>query len=61
LSGNHAWKSSGEQDKAAGLSTMKAAGEQRNADQGYGKIEEIAGNVTGCDGMKNEGAASKKE
>lgn len=40
---------------------MKAAGEARDAStQGYGKVEEVAGNVTGCAGMQHEGAASKK-
>ena len=40
---------------------MKAAGEQRDTTtQGYGKAEELAGKVTGCEGMQKEGAASKK-
>ena len=59
MTGSHAWKSSGEQDKAAGMATMKAAGEQRDASaQGYGKVEQMAGNLTGCEGMQKEGAAS---
>lgn len=61
LTGSHPWKSSGEQDKAAGMSAMKAAGEQRDASQGYGKAEEMAGKLTGCDGMKKEGAESSKK
>lgn len=61
VSGSHAWKSSGEQDKAAAMDTMKAAGEQRDESQGYGKVEEVAGKVTGCEGMQKEGAASKQE
>lgn len=61
LSGSHAWKSSGEQDKAAGLSAMRQAGEQRDATQGYGRVEELAGKATGCEGMQKEGAASNKE
>ncbi|OHF01837.1 hypothetical protein CORC01_02715 [Colletotrichum orchidophilum] len=61
VTGSHAWTSSGEQDKAHAASTMKAAGEQRDAStQGYGKAEEIAGKVFGCGGMEQEGAASKK-
>lgn len=40
---------------------MKKAGEQRDTSQGYGKAEEIAGKVTGCEGMQKEGAASKNE
>lgn len=61
VTGSHAWKKSGEQDKAAGLSTMQKAGEARDSSQGYGKWEEMAGNATGCDGMKKEGAASSKQ
>jgi hypothetical protein len=41
---------------------MKMAGEKRDATaQGYGKTEEIAGKLVGCDGMRREGEASKKE
>ncbi|OAA35547.1 hypothetical protein NOR_07932 [Metarhizium rileyi] len=61
ITGSHAWKSSGEQDKAAGISTMKTAGEQRDASQGYGKAEELAGKLTGCDGMKKEGVESSRK
>ena len=44
------------------MATMKAAGEQRDASaQGYGKVEEVAGNLTGCQGMQKEGAASAAE
>ncbi|KAK0387071.1 hypothetical protein NLU13_5384 [Sarocladium strictum] len=60
VSGSHAWKSSGEQDKAAGVDTMKKAGELRDQTQGYGKVEEVAGKVTGCEGMQKEGAASQQ-
>jgi uncharacterized protein YjbJ (UPF0337 family) len=39
---------------------MRAAAENRDpARDGYGKVEEIAGKVTGCEGMAKEGAASK--
>ncbi|KAF6829484.1 hypothetical protein CPLU01_07890 [Colletotrichum plurivorum] len=62
VTGSHAWTSSGEQDKAHAASTMKAAGEQRDAaTQGYGKVEETLGKVVGCEGMVSEGKASKKE
>ncbi|KAF6807153.1 hypothetical protein CSOJ01_08341 [Colletotrichum sojae] len=62
VTGSHAWTSSGEQDKAHAASTMKAAGEQRDAStQGYGKVEETLGKAVGCEGMVNEGKASKKE
>ncbi len=41
---------------------MKAANEGRDpAASGWGKAEEVAGKVTGCEGMQQEGAASKKE
>ncbi|KAM0433426.1 hypothetical protein ACHAPT_004304 [Fusarium lateritium] len=63
ITGSHAWKASGEQDKAAGLAALKKAGEMReqqdpNHQHGYGKAEEIAGKVTGCQGMEREGHAS---
>ncbi|KAH7310561.1 hypothetical protein B0I35DRAFT_481864 [Stachybotrys elegans] len=61
LTGSQPWKASGEQDKAAGLDTLKKAGEQRDPSQGYGKIEEMAGKATGCEGMRVEGARSKQE
>ncbi len=39
---------------------MQAAVENRDpAKSGYGRAEEIAGKLTGCEGMKHEGAASK--
>ena len=39
---------------------MKAASADRDPQRdGYGKAEEIAGKVAGCEGMENEGAASK--
>ncbi|KAI0128822.1 hypothetical protein BJ170DRAFT_682611 [Xylariales sp. AK1849] len=61
VTGSHAWKSSGEQAKAHAVDTMKAASEGRDpAAQGYGKIEEVAGKVAGCEGMQQEGVASKK-
>ncbi|KAI9709403.1 MAG: hypothetical protein M1812_007680 [Candelaria pacifica] len=53
-----AWKTSGEESREAGISEMKAASENRNrnsSEQGYGKVEEIAGRVTGCEGMEKEG------
>ncbi|KAI1340513.1 hypothetical protein F5Y15DRAFT_41713 [Xylariaceae sp. FL0016] len=61
VTGSHAWTSSGEQAKAHAVDTMKAAGEQRDASQGYGEVEQKLGEVTGCEGMTKEGAASKKD
>lgn len=41
---------------------MKAASEARDAGtQGYGKAEEVAGKVVGCEGMVKEGGESKAE
>lgn len=38
---------------------MKQASADRDpASSGYGRAEEIAGKVTGCEGMREEGAAS---
>ncbi|KAL7792129.1 hypothetical protein V8C37DRAFT_402541 [Trichoderma ceciliae] len=58
ISGSQAWSASGAQDKAVGLEAMKKAGEKRDPNQGYGKAEEWAGKLTGCEGMQKEGAAS---
>ncbi|RYP04709.1 hypothetical protein DL764_004259 [Monosporascus ibericus] len=61
VTGSQAWTGSGEQAKAHAVDTMKAAGEARDpATQGYGKAEQRLGEVTGCEGMAKEGAASKK-
>lgn len=39
---------------------MKAASENRDpATSGFGKAEEVLGKAAGCEGMENEGAASK--
>lgn len=41
---------------------MKAASANRDPQRdGYGKVEEMAGKAAGCEGMEEEGAASKKE
>ncbi|KAI0024759.1 hypothetical protein F4780DRAFT_724878 [Xylariomycetidae sp. FL0641] len=61
VTGSQAWTSSGEQAKAHAVDTMKAAGEQRDPSQGYGKAEQKLGQMTGCEGMEKEGAASKKD
>jgi len=59
MMGSHAWTTSGEQDKAHAKASMKAATENRDpAASGYGKAEEVAGKLTGCEGMRQEGAAS---
>lgn len=62
VTGSQAWKASGEQAKAHGVSDMKAASEGRDASsQGYGKAEELAGKAVGCEGMVKEGDASAKK
>ncbi|TKA71733.1 hypothetical protein B0A55_08536 [Friedmanniomyces simplex] len=61
LTGAQAWTASAEQDKTAGIDAMKQASAQRDpATSGYGKVEEMAGKVAGCEGMESEGAQSKK-
>lgn len=40
---------------------MKAASANRDPkQQGFGKVEELAGKAVGCEGMESEGAQSKK-
>ncbi|KAI5458767.1 hypothetical protein BGZ63DRAFT_392019 [Mariannaea sp. PMI_226] len=58
LTGSSSWKASGERDKAEGLAALKKVGEHRDPNQGYGRVEEYAGKLTGCQGMQREGAAS---
>lgn len=61
MTGSQEWKSSGEADKQAGVDGMKQASANRDPERsGYGKVEEVAGKVVGCDGMEEEGAQSKK-
>jgi len=61
MMGSHAWTTSGEQDKAHAKATLRAAAEKRDPTKdGYGKAEEMAGKWTGCQGMREEGAASKR-
>ncbi|KAL2256172.1 hypothetical protein VTK26DRAFT_2081 [Humicola hyalothermophila] len=60
LVGSQAWRDSGEHDKAHARAALQAAVEHRDpAKSGYGRAEEIAGRLTGCEGMRHEGAASK--
>ncbi|KAI5926583.1 hypothetical protein F4810DRAFT_655074 [Camillea tinctor] len=62
LTGSQAWTASGEQAKAHAVDSMKAAGEARDASaQGYGKVEQKMGELTGCEGMVKEGTTSAKE
>ena len=40
---------------------MKTASQNRDpANQGFGGVEERAGNLVGCEGMRREGAESRK-
>lgn len=62
VTGSEEWKSSGAETKQHAVDAMKAASADRDPQRdGYGKAEEIAGKVAGCEGMENEGAASKKQ
>lgn len=60
MTGSHAWTASGEQAKAHAKHDLKVAGMQRSTDTrslASGKVEEAAGKLVGCDGMKLEGQA----
>ncbi|KAJ4300571.1 hypothetical protein N0V88_003250 [Collariella sp. IMI 366227] len=60
ITGSQSWRTSGEHDKEHARASMQAAVERRDpAKDGYGRAEEIAGKLTGCEGMKHEGAVSK--
>ncbi|TKX22331.1 hypothetical protein C1H76_5439 [Elsinoe australis] len=60
--GSAPWTESGATDKQQGVDAMKAASAQRDSsNQGFGKVEEVAGKVTGCEGMEKEGQESKKQ
>ncbi|KAI4844967.1 hypothetical protein E4T44_05892 [Aureobasidium sp. EXF-8845] len=62
VTGNAAWQNSAETDKQDGISAMKAASQNRDpATDGYGKVEEVAGRLSGCEGMEKEGAISAKK
>lgn len=61
ISGSQAWSASGEHDKAAAVDAMRKAADKRDPNQGYGKAEEWAGKLTGCEGMQKEGAASSQK
>ncbi|RWA13832.1 hypothetical protein EKO27_g1264 [Xylaria grammica] len=60
MTGSHAWKSSGKQAKSHAVDTMKAAGERGDPSHGFGVAEQKLGELTGCEGMANEGATGKK-
>jgi uncharacterized protein YjbJ (UPF0337 family) len=62
VTGNAAWQQSGVSDKQGGIDAMKAASQNRDpATDGYGKVEEMAGKLSGCEGMEKEGAISAKK
>lgn len=54
MTGSEAWQKSGADDKEAGVGEMKAASERRDPSQGYGKVEQMAGKVTGCEVRRAE-------
>ncbi|KAM3069374.1 hypothetical protein ACMFMG_005478 [Clarireedia jacksonii] len=59
VTGSKEWIDSGKKDEEAGIATMKAANANQTSEPvptGLGgKIEEIAGKATGCEGMVGEG------
>lgn len=60
VTGSQEWKHSGEQQKQHAIDDMKHASEHRDPNKdGFGKSEEIAGRLTGCEGMKKEGVESQ--
>ncbi|KAK3903114.1 hypothetical protein C8A05DRAFT_14899 [Staphylotrichum tortipilum] len=62
ITGSQAWSASGDHDKTHARAALQAAVEHRDpAKMGYGRAEEIAGKLTGCEGMKHEGAASRNK
>ncbi|TID21614.1 hypothetical protein E2P81_ATG04885 [Venturia nashicola] len=62
ITGSTEWKQSGHEQKEEAISNMKAASQDRDPSKdGYGKAEELAGKVAGCEGMVKEGAASAKK
>jgi uncharacterized protein YjbJ (UPF0337 family) len=61
ITGSDQWKTSGHEQKEEAIGHMKTASQSRDpAKDGFGKPEEVAGKLAGCEGMQNEGAASKK-
>jgi uncharacterized protein YjbJ (UPF0337 family) len=61
ISGSEEWKKSGHDQKKEAIEHMKTASQSRDpAKDGFGKPEETAGKLFGCEGMQNEGAESKK-
>lgn len=61
VTGSEEWKSSGQSDKQAGIDAMKQASSDRDPNQsGFGKVEEQAGKLVGCEGMEKEGEQSKQ-
>ncbi|KAL2120332.1 hypothetical protein VTJ04DRAFT_4358 [Mycothermus thermophilus] len=62
ITGSRSWREAGDQEKAHARASLQAAVEHRDpAKSGYGRAEEIAGRLTGCEGMRHEGAASRSK
>ncbi|PQE10153.1 csbD-like domain-containing protein [Rutstroemia sp. NJR-2017a WRK4] len=59
VTGSKEWTESGKQNEQAGIATMKAANANKTSEPAPtsigGKIEELAGKATGCEGMVGEG------
>ncbi|KAK0119477.1 hypothetical protein ONS95_010924 [Cadophora gregata] len=60
LTGSKEWQESGKKDAEAGIGEMKAANQNRTSEPAAsgigGRVEELAGKATGCEGMEKEGA-----
>ncbi|KAF2276121.1 uncharacterized protein EI97DRAFT_458618 [Westerdykella ornata] len=62
LTHSTAWKESGAHDKAAAVDALRAAGDKRDPHrQGFGGVEETAGKLVRCEGMRREGEESKRQ
>ncbi|TVY27296.1 hypothetical protein LHYA1_G003370, partial [Lachnellula hyalina] len=60
VTGSKEWQESGKQDAKAGIDEMKSASQNKSSEPAAsgigGKVEELAGKATGCEGMEKEGA-----
>lgn len=67
MTGSQAWQKSGQEDKQGAVDEMRAASSDRKEAQEEraasgsswvakeGSVESVAGRLTGCEGMKQEG------
>ncbi|CZR64584.1 uncharacterized protein PAC_14482 [Phialocephala subalpina] len=63
--GSKEWQQSGKKDTQEGISEMKAANQQRTGEPAAsgigGKIEQVAGQAAGCEGMEKEGLVRQEK